>query len=237
MRETQVQSLGQEDPLEKEIATHSSILAWKIARMEGRSRLHPWGHKELDMTEQLHFHLQSSLPTSIYWIDCLFSIEYSWLHCQIFSSVAQSCLTLCHPVDCSMPGLPVHHQLPDFTQTHVHWVGDAIQSSHPLSSPSPPAFNLSLASGSFPVSQFFASSGQSIGVSASTLSNISWPYMIYDVGPVLVTYGLYYGELCSFCAYLLDICWIPFHWILCLFLMPLPHSFKALCSTIYFIKL
>ena len=83
MRETQVQSLGQEDPLEKEIATHSSILAWKIARMEGRSRLHPWGHKELDMTEQLHFHLQSSLPTSIYWIDCLFSIEYSWLHCQI----------------------------------------------------------------------------------------------------------------------------------------------------------
>ena len=59
-----------------------------------------------------------------------------------FSSVAQSCLTLCDPKDCSMPGLPVHHQLPEFTQAHVHWVSDAIQPSHPLSSPSPPAFNL-----------------------------------------------------------------------------------------------
>ena len=53
-----------------------------------------------------------------------------------FSSVAQSCLTLCDPMDCSTPGLPVHHQLLEFTQTHVHWVGDAIQPSHPLSSPS-----------------------------------------------------------------------------------------------------
>ena len=60
-----------------------------------------------------------------------------------FSSVAQSCLTLCNPMDCSMTGLPVHHQLPEPTQTHVHWVGDAIQPSHPLSSPSSPAFNLS----------------------------------------------------------------------------------------------
>ena len=59
-----------------------------------------------------------------------------------FSSVAQSCLTLCDPVNHSMPGLPVHHQLPEFTQTHVHWVGDTIQPSHPLSSPSPPAPNL-----------------------------------------------------------------------------------------------
>ena len=60
-----------------------------------------------------------------------------------FSSVTQSCPTLCDPVDCSTPGLPVHHQLPEFTQTHVHWVGDAIQVSYPLSSPSPPAFNVS----------------------------------------------------------------------------------------------
>ena len=57
-----------------------------------------------------------------------------------FSSVAQSCLTLWEPMDCSTPDLPVHHQLPEFTQTHVHWVGDAIQPSHPLSSP-PPAFH------------------------------------------------------------------------------------------------
>ena len=66
-----------------------------------------------------------------------------------FSSVTQSCPTLCDPMDHSTPGLPVHHQLPEFTQTHVHWVGDPIQSSHPLSSPSPPAFNPSQHQGLF----------------------------------------------------------------------------------------
>ena len=55
-----------------------------------------------------------------------------------FSSVIQSCLTLCEPMNHSTPGLPIHHQLLEFTQTHVHWVGNSIQSSHPLSSPSPP---------------------------------------------------------------------------------------------------
>ena len=60
-----------------------------------------------------------------------------------FSSAAQSCLTLCDPMNCSTPGLPVHHQLPELTQTHVHQLGDAIQPSHPLSSPSPPAPNTS----------------------------------------------------------------------------------------------
>ena len=59
-----------------------------------------------------------------------------------FSSVAQLCLPLCNPMDCSTPGFPVHHQL-QLTQTHVHWVGDAIQPSHPLEFPSPPTFNLS----------------------------------------------------------------------------------------------
>ena len=58
-------------------------------------------------------------------------------------------LTLCDPMDYSMPGLPVHHQLPEFTQTHACWVGDAIQPSHPLSSPSPPTFNLSQHQGLF----------------------------------------------------------------------------------------
>ena len=58
-----------------------------------------------------------------------------------FSSVTQLCLTLCDPMNHSTPGLPVHHQLPEFTQTHVHRVRDAIQPSHPLSSPSPPAPN------------------------------------------------------------------------------------------------
>ena len=66
-----------------------------------------------------------------------------------FSSVTQSCLTLCDPRNCSTPGLPVHHQLPESIQTHVHWVSDAIQPSHPLSSPSPPALNLSQHQGLF----------------------------------------------------------------------------------------
>ena len=61
----------------------------------------------------------------------------------LFISVTQSYLTLCDPMNHSTPGLPPHHQLPEFTQTHVHWVSDAIQPSHPLPSPSPPAFNLS----------------------------------------------------------------------------------------------
>ena len=66
-----------------------------------------------------------------------------------FSSVTQLCSTLCSPMDCSTPGLIVHHQLPELTQTHVHWVGDVIQPSHPLLSPSPPALNLSQHQGLF----------------------------------------------------------------------------------------
>ena len=65
------------------------------------------------------------------------------------SSVAQSCLTPCAPMGCSTPAFPVHRELPEFTQIHVNWVGDAIQSSHPLSSPTPPAFNLSQHQGLF----------------------------------------------------------------------------------------
>ena len=66
-----------------------------------------------------------------------------------FSSVAQSCPTLRDPMNCSTPGLPVHHQLSEFTQTHAHWVGDTIQPSHPLSAPSPPAPNPSQHQGLF----------------------------------------------------------------------------------------
>ena len=80
-------------------------------------------------------------------------MKNSWwcidLHSVQFSSVAQLCPTLCDLMDCSMPGFPVHHQLLQPTQTHVHRVGDAIQPSHPLSSPSPPAFNLSQHQGLF----------------------------------------------------------------------------------------
>ena len=73
----------------------------------------------------------------------------SYNHFTQFSSVAQSCLTLCDPMDRSTPGHPVHHQLPEFTQTHVHGVGDAIQPSHLLSSPPPPAPNPSQQQGLF----------------------------------------------------------------------------------------
>ena len=88
----------------------------------------------------------------------LFIIWYlkHWNQVQ-FSSVAQSCPTLCNPMNHSMPGLPVHHQLLESTQTHVHWVGDAIQPSHPLSFPSPPALNLSQHQGLF---QWVSSSHQ-----------------------------------------------------------------------------
>ena len=76
-----------------------------------------------------------------------------------FSSVTQLCLTLCDPMSCSTPGLLVHHQLPELAQTHVHWVSDAIQPSHPLSSPSPPVFNLS----------------QHQGFSIESVLHIRWP--------------------------------------------------------------
>ena len=85
---------------------------------------------------------------------------------QSVSSVALSCLTLCSPMDCSTTGFPVHHQLLDFTQTHVHWVSDAIQPSHPLI-PFSSCLQSFPASGSFQMSLFFTSGGQSIGVSAS----------------------------------------------------------------------
>ena len=85
----------------------------------------------------------------------------------LISSVTQSCPSLCNPMDCNMPGFPVHHQLPELVHTHVHQVSDAIQPSHSLSSSSLPTFSLSQHQGLFPVSQFFASGGQSIGVSAS----------------------------------------------------------------------
>ena len=98
-------------------------------------------------------------------IFCLFSLCCSDCCC---CSVARSCPTLCDPMDCSTPGFPVLHHLLEFAQTHDYWVGDAIQPSHPLSSPSPPAFSLSQHQ-SLPVSQLFASGGQSIGASALAL--------------------------------------------------------------------
>ena len=127
---------------------------------------HQWYGNILLLPRWLSKKLQQvCLFVCFYWsivdFQCCASFKYQ------FSSVAQSCPTLCNPRHWSMPGLPVHRQLPEFTQTHVHQVGDAIHPSHPLSSPSPPALNSFPASGSFQMSQFFTSGGQSIGVSGS----------------------------------------------------------------------
>ena len=105
-----------------------------------------------------------NLPISLHWSDiwilflnlCNSDTVYFW-NMIPFSSVTQSCQTLCDSRDCSTLGFPVHHQLPESTQTHVHWVGDAIQPSRPLSSPSPPAPNLSQHQGLF---QWVSSSHQ-----------------------------------------------------------------------------
>ena len=98
--------------------------------------------RELALIEQL-----LCLTDNVCWVFC---ISPGFISSSIqFTSVAQSCPTLCDPMDYSTPGLPVHHQLLEFTQAHVHWVGDAIQPSHPLSSPSSPAFNLSQHQGLF----------------------------------------------------------------------------------------
>ena len=109
-----------------------------------------------------------------------------------FSSV-QSCLTLCNPMNHSMPCLPVHHQLPESTQTHVHWVSDAIPPSHPLSSPSPPALNISQHQGLFK-RVLYTSAGQNIGVSASTsvlpMNTQDWSPLIWTSCISLQSKGL-----------------------------------------------
>ena len=93
-----------------------------------------------------------------------------------------SCVWLCDPMNCSTPGLPIHHQLPQFTQTHVHWVGDAIQPPHPLSSPSPPALNLSQHQGLF---QWVGSSYQVTKVLEFQLlhQSFQWVFRTNSLGP------------------------------------------------------
>ena len=102
--------------------------------------LSPWGHKESDTTE---LNLDNNIFHSI--SEAVSKNNEKHTCC----SVAQSCPTLCDPIECSTPGFLVHHKLPEFTQTHVHGVGDAIQPSHPLSLPSLPVLNLSQHQGLF----------------------------------------------------------------------------------------
>ena len=103
-----------------------------------------------------------------------------WIKVQ-FSSVTQSCLTLCDPMDHSMPDLPVHHQLSKFIQTHVHWVCDVFQPSHPLLSPYPPAFNLSQHQGLF---KWVSSSHQVAKVLEFQLQHQSFQMNIQDWYPL-----------------------------------------------------
>ena len=98
-----------------------------------------------------------------------------------FCSVAQLCLTLCDPMDCHMPDLPVHHELLELTQTHVHWVSDGIQPSHPLLSPSPPTFNHSQHQGLF---RWVSSSHQVAKVLEFQLQHQSLPMNIQDWFPL-----------------------------------------------------
>ena len=106
-------------------------------------------HVSLQIWPKLQIHTLSHLLDISTWCPLAMSSLTGQKKNHQFSSVAQSCLTLCNPMNRSKPGLPVHHQLLESTQTHVHQVGDAIQPSHPLSSPSPPALNLSQHQGLF----------------------------------------------------------------------------------------
>ena len=105
--------------------------AWQATQSTGPRRVgHDWATKHTDKNPE-EFRELNNLP----------EVTSRTKICNEFSSVTQSCPTLCDPMNHSTPGLPVHHQLPEFTQTHVHQVSDAIQPSHPLPSPSPPAPN------------------------------------------------------------------------------------------------
>ena len=123
-----------------------------------------------------------------------------WWHCEKcnnqFSSVAQLCLTLCNPMDCSMPGLPVHYQLLKLAQTHAHQVSDAIQPSYPLSSPSPPSLNLSQHQGVF---QWVSSSHQVAQVLEFQLQHQSFQW----------THNKCCHTLCNFVQIINTLVWFP----------------------------
>ena len=121
------------------MATHSSILAWTTPWTEKPERLQSMESQKSQVCLSNWAH--TLIVKASLW---LLLIPNNWVVMYIHSiiSVAQSCLTLCDPMDCSMPGFPVHHRLLELTQTHIHWFGDAIQPSYPLTSPSS-AFNLS----------------------------------------------------------------------------------------------
>jgi len=135
--------------LEKEMATHSSVLAWRIPGTREPGGLPSMGYRRVR-------HDWSELAVAAAWLSiCVKQVNFALIFIittlQLYLlcipscccyPVAQPCLSLCDPMDCSTPGFPVLHHLLELSQTHVHWVGDAIQPSHPLSSPSPPALSV-----------------------------------------------------------------------------------------------
>ena len=163
MQETRVWSLDQEDPLEWKVATHPVFLPGEfygqrslvgyhlwVSQRVGYDWATAWGCNESDMTEWLIWSDLTLFHTSLMTVLMVNKLREhgSWWKSVQFSSVAQSCSTLWEPMDRS---LPVHHQLLEFTQVHVHWAADATQWSHSLLFPPPPAFNLSKHQGLFKI--------------------------------------------------------------------------------------
>ena len=152
-----VQSLGWEGPLEEEMASHLPEKSHGQRSLAGYSS---WGYKKLDTTLWLstHVHVRIYIINRMCGLQIL--MEPYWLasgKVQFSSVQPLSHVWLCDPMNCSKPGLPIHHQMPEYNQTHVHWVSDAIQPSHPLSSPFSPTFDLSQHQGLF---KWFSSSHQ-----------------------------------------------------------------------------
>ena len=133
------------------LVAQSCLTFFDTHRLWPARLLCPWKSPGKNTGVGCHFLLQGIFSTKgsnsglMHYRRMLYCLSYY----TIFQFSSQSCPILCNLMDCSTPGLPVHHQLLEFTQTHVHWVGDAIQPSHPLSSLSPPAFNLSQHQGLF----------------------------------------------------------------------------------------
>ena len=144
IQETQVWSLDCYDPLEKGMATNSSILCLENSMDTGA-----WQTTVHEVTKSSNDWLTNTQRSEATFLVVTFSQTLECTSSVQFSAVTQSCTTLCNLMDCRRPGLPVYHQLPELAQTHVYWVGDAIQPSHLLSSPSSPAFNLSQHQGFF----------------------------------------------------------------------------------------
>ena len=179
--------------IETETATHSSILSWEIPWTKESGGLQFMGSQRFGhelATEQKYMRwgvLINSMGGSfysVYHIILLYTINILQFYLPVvlqFSSVTQSCLTLCNPMNCSMPGFLAHHQFPEHTQTHDHRLGDAIQPSHPLSSPFPSAFNRFQHQGPF---QQVSSSHQVAKVLEFQLQHESFQWIFQDWFPL-----------------------------------------------------